>query len=269
MSVERTRRWFDRPRRPRSPQRRSRRRDVVVSGAVVLLTTIITALGLPPPAAGVDGPVNSANARYIAALYEDLLGREVDTAGLDYQLTTITAGGDQARKALAYALLFSEEGSRNEVRRAYDDLLQRAPDPAGEDYWTAHLQGHGVIDLRVLLLASDEYHARAGATTDSWLDALYGDLLGRSIDPAGAAHWRAVVDRGSPRALVVAGIYLSDEALGRRVDAYYLEGLGRIPGPSERAGVIPLLRSEGERGVRAIIWSSDERFERHLQAAFT
>ena len=213
------------------------------------------------------GPVSSANARYLADVYQRLLGRAVDEAGLDFQLNVIKAGGDRSRRIVTHGLLFSAEGSRQEVQRAYTELLRRGPDNAGEDYWTAHLQGHSLLDLRVLLLASDEYHTKAGGTDAAWLEAVYQDVLGRATDQAGRTYWLDAVGRGVARPLIVAGIYLSDEALGRRVDTYFNEALGRVPSASERSGSVQIIRREGERGLRAILWASDERFESYLQAA--
>ena len=250
-----------RPARPR----RARARLAALLVSLVLVVLVGTA-GLAPAALAVSGPVSSANARYLADTYQALLGRPVDEVALDYQLDVIKAGGDRSRRVVTYGLLFSAEGSRQEVQRAYDDLLHRGPDPAGADYWTNHLQGHGVLDLRVLLLASDEYHSQAEGTDNTWLDAVYRDVLDRPIDAAGLAYWSGLVARGVPRPLIVAGIYLSDEALGQRVDTYYAEALGRTPGAGERSGAVGIIRSEGERGLRALIWASDERFERYLQS---
>ena len=161
------------------------------------------------------------------AAYQQLLGRDPNTAGLDYHVARLTSGGTRAREQFVYGLLFSPEGSRHEVRRAYLALLERNADAAGEDYWTNHLAGHGVLDLRVLLLASDEYHHGSGGADGAWLDAVYRDELGRGVDGTGAAYWSALLDAGLPRALVVAGIQQSDEAL--RGPGPHL--LPRGPGP--------------------------------------
>ncbi len=248
-----------RPTRPR----RARARLLALLAVLVVVLAGTTA---PRSAAyAVDGPVSSANARYLVDTYQALLGRSVDGTGLDYQLNVIKSGGDRSRRIVTYGLLFSAEGSRQEVQRAYADLLDRSPEPAGADYWTDHLQGHGVLDLRVLLLASDEYHSRAGGSDTAWLRAVYRDVLGRSVDDAGLAYWRDAARRGVARPLIVAGIYVSDEALGQRVDTYYAEALGRTPTAGERSGAIGIIRADGERGLRALVWASDERFERYLQ----
>lgn len=214
------------------------------------------------------GPANSANARYVVDVYTQLLGRGVDTGGLDFHVGRLAGGGKTSRQLAVEALLFSAEGSRREVRAAYTDLLNRSADLAGEDYWTAHLQSHGVLDLRVLLLASDEYVAAAGGTESAWINAMYLDTLGRAAEPAGLLYWEGRLAADVPRAIVAASIYRSDEALGRRADHYYDEALGRYPGPLARAGTIDELQTQGERRVRARLWASDEAFEPHLLAVW-
>jgi hypothetical protein len=221
------------------------------------------------PTSAFTGPANSANARFVVAAYRELLGREPDTAGLDFHLARLTSGGDRSREAFAYGLAFSVEGSRRQVDRAYRELLGRAADSTGRAYWTSHLQGQGVLDLRVLLLASDEYHNRAGGTDQAWIDALYADVLGRAADAPGRQYWLARAAAGVPRALIAAGIHLGDEALGRRATTSYQEALGRAPSAAERAGAAELIRRIGERGLRARLVASDEAFETHLQAALS
>jgi hypothetical protein len=266
----------------KEPPRKLRRTAlfVLVSTAAALAMLLV----LPPPGvaattgeplrenptsniAAFGGTANSANARYAVAAYQQLLGRTADSAGVDFHLGRLAAGGDRSRQTFVYALLFSAEGSGQEVGRAYDDLLGRPADATGSAYWTNHLEGHGVLDLRVLLLASDEYHARAGGTNSAWIEALYLDVLGRASDPGGLQYWLGLADGGTPRPLIVAGLYLSDEALEQRVDAYYQETLARAASPAERTEGVAYIRTNGERQLRAKIWASDEVFEQYLDAA--
>lgn len=215
------------------------------------------------------GPVSSANARFIVDGYQTLLGRQADTSGLDFHLARLTAGGSRSRQAFTYSLLYSVEGSRGEVTRAYGDLLSRAPDTEGHDYWTNHLQGRSVLDLRVLLLASQEYHNRAGGTDQAWIEALYADVLNRGADASGLAYWLERAGAGVARPLIAASIYQSDEALARRSVAHYQEVLSRDPSAAERTAAIDTIRRTGERGLRAQLLASDEAFEAYLQAALS
>lgn len=268
----------------RPPHRRRRTPAPILFGALALALAVLLGLAEaagaadtpPPPAtagavtagavtAAVTGPVTSANARYIADAYQTLLGRPADDAGLDYQLARLAAGGDRTREAMAWSLAFSPEGSGLEVTRAYSDLLGRAPDGAGATYWTAHLQGHGVVDLRVLLLSSDELRLRSGGGTDTgWVGALYSAVLGRGPDTDGQQYWLGRLQAGVPRALVAASIYQGDEALGRRVQALYTEILGRAATGPEQTGGVATIRATDERNLRATLIASDEAFEPYL-----
>lgn len=272
----------------RPPNRHRRTPPPTLLGAVALALALLVLLGLadaagaadppaptrPPPAApaaagaataAVTGPVTSANARYITDAYQTLLGRAADDAGLDYQLARLAAGGDRSREAMSWSLAFSPEGSRLEVNRAYSDLLGRSPDDAGATYWTAHLQGHGVVDLRVLLLASDELRLRSGGGTDTgWIGALYTAVLGRGPDSDGQQYWLGRLQAGVPRALVAASIYQSDEALGRRVQALYTEILSRGATGAEQTAGVAVIRATDERNLRARLIASDEAFEPYL-----
>jgi hypothetical protein len=224
--------------------------------------------GAQAPAAFYTGPATSANARFVVAGYQKLIGRDPDTAGLDFHLGQMAGGGERSRLGFTYGLLFSIEGSRKEVKRVYDGILHRTPDAAGEDYWTAHLQGHGVADLEVLLYASDEYANRAGGSDDAWLRQLYQDALGRPADQAGLDYWLQRRQAGVIRVLVAAGIHHSDEAMARRAARYYQDILGRTPSTAEIAGTAGTLRRVDDRVVRARMFASDEAFAPYLKAAW-
>ncbi|MEM8923300.1 MAG: DUF4214 domain-containing protein [Actinomycetota bacterium] len=238
---------------------------------IAFLLALLMAAGLlaGPMASASAAPVSSANARWLADSYVRFLGRTADDGGLDHQLSLITAGGSERRQEVAHAILSSPEGSRVAVRRAYTTLLGRSADAAGEDYWTQHLTGHGILDLRVLLMASDEYLLRAGGTHDAWLDAVYQELLGRAPDGPGRTYWLGLIAAGVPRAALVGAMHQSDEALGRRADHHYQDLLGRAPTTAERAAAVAVLHSAGERRLQALVWSSDEAFEPFLDLAWS
>ncbi|MGI9597384.1 MAG: DUF4214 domain-containing protein [Acidimicrobiales bacterium] len=242
---------------------------LAAASIVIGLTLIPALLATSSVAAGFTGNAESANARFVVAGYQQLLGREADTEGLDFHVGRLAAGGDRTRHAFSYSMLFSVEGSRQEVHRAYAGLLGRPVDAAGETYWTDHLQGHGVLDLRVLLMSSQEYWNGSGDSDGDWLEALYQDTLGRPSDESGRLYWMGLIEADVARPLIAAGLYLSDEALGQRVAAYYDETLDRAPTATERSRAIGVIRSRGERELRAELWASDEAYEQYLQAALS
>ncbi len=205
----------------------------------------------------------SANAQWIAYAYDDLLGREADAAGVDFWLGRLAAGGDKARLQVARQFVFSPEGSAGEVERGFATVLGRQPDAAGAAFWTAFLMDNPVVTLRAALYSSDEVFTNAGGV-DPWIQLVYADLLDRPPEPDGAAFWKQQVEAGVNRYVLVDFVYTSDEALGRRVDSYYAEVLGRAPTADEQAEGIAIIRASDERELRVRLIASDEKFEQFV-----
>jgi len=231
---------------------------------VILLATVTMLLSTTVAASAYSAPVDSANARYVVATYQQFLQRDPADTGLDFHLDRVVSGGDVSREQMARSLLFGPEGSAIEVERAYQSILGRGADAAGETYWARHLQSNDVLDLRVLLLSSDEYRRRNGGTDAGWIAALYRDILGRSPESAGLNYWSREAARGVPRPLIVAGFYLGRESLGRRTTAYYQLALDRNPTAGERSAGASVIAREGERALYARLWASDEAFETYF-----
>jgi hypothetical protein len=215
------------------------------------------------------GAIASANARWIAHVYDDVLLRPADPGGLDHWLARIAAGGDRSRANVARLFLNSEEGSRGEATRAYAEILGRLPDPAGLAYWTDYLRSESVHSLRFLHLGSEEYYLQQGATNEAFVESLYEDLLLRSSDPGGFAYFVDLVDRGVPRQNIAGAIYMSAESVNNRVRAYFAEIVGRAPTTAELDHGANLIRSDDERAVRAWLLASDEAFETFVIEAFS
>ena len=226
--------------------------------AVVLLLS--TSVGV----SAYTGSVESANARYVVASYQQFLHRDPADAGLDFHLDRLVSGGDLSREQFARSLLFGPEGSAIEVTNAYQGILGRGGEPSGRAFWAEHLQTRDVLDLRVLLMSSDEYHRRSGGTDASWIAALYRDILGRTPESVGLSYWSGQAARGVPRPLIVAGFYLGNESLGRRTDVYYQRALSRNPTAAERSAGAAIIAAEGERALYARLWASDEAFESYF-----
>src|SRR5690606_11045991 len=81
-------------------------------------------------------------------------------------------------------------------------------------------------ELVAELTASEEYFSNTGGSHDAWLAVIYRDLMGREIDAAGLAHWRAVL-AVSGRGSVVTGIMQSNEYRAAMIDSYFMSYLNR------------------------------------------
>ncbi|NTW39956.1 MAG: DUF4214 domain-containing protein, partial [Cellulomonadaceae bacterium] len=107
------------------------------------------------------------------ALYQDMLGRAPDSAGLAYWAARSATGGGPG--LVATSLSTSVEYVQTRVREAYREILGRDPEPGGLASWTAEISsGHlRQEDLRGQLIASDEYFDDAGGTSTAYVAQLY------------------------------------------------------------------------------------------------
>jgi virginiamycin B lyase len=154
-----------------------------------------------------------AHEKLVMSLYEDLLHREADSAAL----TGWTAMLDQGTSTLEVARLIesSPEYRTRAVDRLYQALLDRGLDPAGQAAALNFLAVGGTLEqIRTSILASPEYLVGHGhGAVDGFLMALYQDVLGRGIDPAGLQGWQASLAGGmSP--ITVIGLIAGSGSLG-------------------------------------------------------
>ena len=99
------------------------------------------------------------NNGFLNALYQDALGRPIDSGGLAWWNSVLAAG--VPRSQVAALVLATVEYRQGVVQAAYQQLLGRAADSGGLTYWTNALNA-GATDqqLNAALAGSDEYYAR-------------------------------------------------------------------------------------------------------------
>src|SRR5262249_37027677 len=158
---------------------------------------------------------------YVRALYQTVLGRAPETAGLLYYVQLLQTG--TARSLVAQAVWESPEHRGQEVDQFYTTYLHRAADAAGRAYWVhALLGGASESDVARGFLTSAEYQqAHAGAT--AYLFGLYADVLGRTPDPGGLDYWQAGAQRGMSPAQIADGFLGAGEAYQQLLERYYSE----------------------------------------------
>ena len=88
-----------------------------------------------------------------------------------------------------------------QVVRLYRAFFQRQPDEAGYRYWRrALLTGGSLQAIADSFAASPELVARYGQLDDvSFVDQVYGNVLGREADPEGRAFWQGQLYAGMSR----------------------------------------------------------------------
>ena len=188
--------------------------------------------------------------RFVNQLYNDVLGRAADPAGLAGWVNALNHG--LARSAVPLYFSMSVESLTYRVQAAYQYYLGRAGEPAGVAGWVHYLQSGGTDEqLRSGFIASAEFYAKAGGTDSGFVSALYLAILGRAADPGGLSGWVYSLAHGTTRYQVAYLFFRSWEYESGYVNGVYYAYLGR---PGDYGGIVGWVNAL-ETGL------TDEQFE--------
>jgi Domain of unknown function (DUF4214) len=212
-------------------------------------------------------PSVSPNSLFVSTLYQGLLGRPADNAGLTYWTAELNAG--VSRTQVAQGIAGSDEAMGRDVQLFYDTLLDRTADADGLAYWTQQLEtGETLNQVKGGILGSDEFFNEVGGTNESFLNAVYEHELGRPVDANGLNYWEHQLDAGASRTTVADDVLASPEADNVKVASFYTDVLDRLP---DAAGLnywsAQLQAGVPETKVLAGILGSNEFYGRVEQAA--
>jgi hypothetical protein len=184
-----------------------------------------------------------SNQSFVVQAYQSLLGRPPDPAGLDAWTRVLDQG--ISRSTVVLRIEQSSEFLGDQVQALYAKLLHRPADPDGLATFTALLANGGTAEqVAALIAGSAEYfQVWGGGQTSGFLQALYADILGRSLDPAGQAAFGPTLAQGTPTAAVAAAVFASDEYRRDLVNSYYQTYLGR---PAESGGLATFAAALGQ-----------------------
>jgi hypothetical protein len=203
----------------------------------------------------------TANQAFVMQLYEDLLDRPPDTAGLAYWSGLLDRGTPRVQVALSIEQ--SLEYRQDEVQGLYARYLYRNADPAGLATFANLLAHDGTLEqVAADIVSSPEYYqTRAGGTNTGFLNALYQDALGRNIDPSGQSLFGSELAAGASRGDVVTAIFGNREYRQDLVEGYYHSILGRSADRSGLAGFTNALAGGArDEVVMTDIFASEEFF---------
>lgn len=223
----------------------------------VLAVSTLWVVGAAPASAA-----NTAqNRKFVAAAYQDLLGREPTAAELDSWAAKLAAG--TSRSSLAIQLARTPEWAGDVVVELYEHILDRTPDDAGRTFWANQLiAGKRTADLASQLYGSEEFYVRARGTARAFVIESYLRIFDRRPEPGATDAWIAKLDAGYSRTAMARTLYLSIESNGRRVDALYQQLLGRAPDAAGRAFWARRLVAEDDLVLAGRLVGSDEYFRR-------
>ncbi len=172
------------------------------------------------------------DAGFVNRLYQSLLGRDAEPAGLNGWVTQLQKGA--TREQVATALESTTEALQTEVARWYQTDLGRTATLAnlktdsGVQSWVARLQqGMSVTIVHAQLLSVPEFYDQAGDTDAGFVNRLYQSLLGRDAELAGLNGWVTQLQKGATRQQVAIALESTTEALQTEVARWYQTDLGR------------------------------------------
>jgi hypothetical protein len=201
------------------------------------------------------------NQHYVTAIYQELLHRQPDAAGLAAWSAMLDQAGSRTQVALAIEQ--SQEYREDEVESLYTHYLSRQADPVGLAAFTNFLAQGGTLEqVAADIVASAEYYQTHGGGADGgFLAALYQDALARPIDANGQSHLTQALASGVSRQQIAAVIFASTEYQQDVVENAYLTSLNR---PADASGLqaFTAAMAQGTRDetIIADILGSDEFF---------
>ena len=108
---------------------------------------------------------NVTDGAFVQSLYENVLGRAGDQAGINNWTQVLGAG--TSRAAVAASFIGSSESSQRAIDGDYNDFLGRVGDTAGVNSWVAQVQNGSMTlaEVAALFAGSPEYVNRASQET--------------------------------------------------------------------------------------------------------
>lgn len=193
----------------------------------------------------------------VQAMYADILGRGVDSSGMQTWSTVLVNGA--GLPALVGALTSSDEYIRMRVREAYREVLGREPEASGLEHWTRVIKARGatVDDVERRFLSSQEFWVRSGGSDLGYVREMYASVLGREAGESELAYWAGLIPRYG-RDAVTDAIWFSTEAAQYRAGVYYSTYLKRTPDAGGLRTWGEVLLRYGEGAVRVGIAGSEE-----------
>ncbi len=198
--------------------------------------------------------------RYVSQVYRDLLGRNPASADQQSWVGILNAGA--SRSEFVDALVASPEFKARQITEAYQQLLHRAPTQP-EINQQLNLGGQ-LETTRTMILGSNEYvlqHLNDGV--QSYVSAVYHDLLGRTATPAEVQSGANDLTNNVPPVVFVATLATAADAQQHFVDEAYGQLLRRSATIAEQIQLGAVGTYPGIDNLTRTLAASDEYYHRY------
>ncbi|MGH7135172.1 MAG: DUF4214 domain-containing protein, partial [Pirellulales bacterium] len=188
--------------------------------------------------------VTSYQATVITKLYQQVLHRPPDTAGLEYWVSKIQQGTSYG--VVAQGFFESTEHLDPIIQQYYQTFLGRAADTQGLNNWYNVWVNHGgpepvvagMIDsTEFFALAAKEYPSSSSIT--SWVTGLYERLLGRAPQGNDLPYWTNQINSGKMTPTEVVNAFQSSQEYYQNLTiSFFKEYLNRGPSSTELSAYV-------------------------------
>jgi uncharacterized repeat protein (TIGR01451 family) len=170
-----------------------------------------------------DATRGTPDQRFISELFRDLLGRPVELSGLSFWSRVLQMGASHT--AIVTGIQDTFEYRARLVNLLWQHYLHRPVESVTQQSEAQFLSSGGTVEqISIMVTSSPEYLiTRAGGAGTVFLDALYGDVFQRAVDPGA----RAAFGPGTPRDQISLSVFTSAEYQSKMLDAVYLQFLDR------------------------------------------
>lgn len=200
---------------------------------------------------------------FVCHLYWDALNRKAESGGFTYWVNRLKRGDPRSTMVKTY--LAQPESLRVLVDRVYVFYLGRRGTATELKTWADRLTARTTTPeaIRLQLLASSEYYAKAGGTGAGWVTSVYRNVFRRDPDSGGQAFWLGKLNAGQTRLQVATGMLTQDEGRRRVVDDIFLRFVRRLPPMSESQPYVAQMKAgRTEADVANAVAASAEYFNR-------
>ena len=162
------------------------------------------------------------NAGFVRQMYQNVLHRAPDGAGLQVWLNYLGAGASQGQVLAGFAdsrenrqqiLPIAGDKNDSEAARMYQAALNRAPDDQGLSFWSNKLQaGAAPETVAQGFTDSNEFKQLYGTlNATEFVKQLYANVLNRAADATGLEFWVDQLNTGATKQHVLIGFSDSTE----------------------------------------------------------
>src|SRR5262249_5294378 len=181
----------------------------------------------------------TTNQFYVAGLFRTYFRRGPDRSGLTFWVGQLQNGFSRLDVVRGFARPAEYPGVP--VARLSPGYFQRAPEAGGRDFWVRQFQaGASESDVQRGFVTAPEYRDTHVSDT-SFVGGLYQNMLGRTADATGQSTFAQRLQSGETRDSVALLFLNSAERLGRAVDQFFLDQLGRPSDPTGRQALGSLI----------------------------